>query len=190
MHPHVTAVLTRLDRSRAAVREAVARVPPQARATRPGRDRWSVDEILEHLAIVDTRFDAIVGQAIAQARAAGLGPEGGDLVPLADAVRTRIDDRGEKREAPENMVPTGSLRADAAMAAWDEARERFRSTLIAADGLALGQVHAEHRRWGSLTRAYQWADVLASHELRHAAQIADLVAELSSGAHGRGGAGS
>jgi hypothetical protein len=148
-----------------------------------------VDEILEHLAIVDAQFDAIVGKTIAQARAAGLGPEGGDLVPLAEPVRTRIDDRSEKREAPENMVPTGSVHADAAMAAWEEARERFRSTVIAADGLALGQVLAEHRRWGPLT-VYQWAEVLASHETRHAAQIGDLAAELVSGVQGRGGASS
>jgi hypothetical protein len=189
MHPHVTAVLSRLDRSRAAVREAVARVPPQVRATRPGPDRWSADEILEHLAIVDARFDAIVGEAIAQARAAGLGPESGELVLLADAMRARIDDRSEKRQAPENMVPSGSLHADAAVAAWDLAHEQFRATVIEADGLALSRVLAEHRRWGSLS-VYQWVDVLARHETRHAAQIGDLAAELSSSAHGGGGASS
>jgi hypothetical protein len=177
MHSYLTEVLAGLDDSHATVTHALDLVPPALRATKPGPNRWSVDEIVEHLALVNARFDATVGEAIARARQAGLGPEASPRVPLADVIHGRLRDRSERREAPENMIPTGALHGAAAVAAWETSRQRFRDTVTAADGLALGTVMAEHRRWGPLT-AYQWAEVMASHEKRHAAQIEEAAAQL------------
>ena len=177
MHPHLAEVFVLLDESRDALRAAVARVPAEARPRRPAADRWSVNEVIEHLALVEARFAAQVSAAIDQARAAGLGPERDPRVPLDATLRRRLADRTERRQAPEGAVPTGTLDEQAARAALERAYETFRTALIDADGLALGTVYAEHRRWGPLT-AYQWAEVLAGHAKRHAQQIAE-VAEQS-----------
>src|SRR3954470_23020858 len=56
MHPAIMEILTRLDRSRAELREAVDRVPADQRDQAPASDRWSVAGVLEHLALVDERF--------------------------------------------------------------------------------------------------------------------------------------
>jgi hypothetical protein len=170
MHPHLVEVFALLDESRAAVRAAVEAVPPALRGRRPGAGQWSVNEVLEHLALVEERFTAMVAGALDEARRAGLGPERRPRVPLDEAIRARMRDRSERRQAPEHAVPTGTLEATAALAAMERAHDGFRSLLRGADGLALGTVVAEHRRWGPLT-AYQWAEVLAGHEKRHAAQI-------------------
>jgi hypothetical protein len=177
VHPHLQDVLTRLDASRALVAEAVARVPPAWWARTPAPGRWSVDQVLEHLALVDARFAETVGSAIAAARAAGLGPERAARVPLDDAVGHRLADRADRREAPELMVPSGTLHGEPALAAWQAAHDAFRGVLSASDGLALGAVTAVHRRWGPLT-VYQWAEVMAGHESRHAAQIGEILTEL------------
>jgi hypothetical protein len=92
-------------------------------------------------------------------------------------VRTRLADRSERRDAPKVALPTGTLDEAAAMAALEAARQQFRTAVVSADGLALGRVMAEHRRWGPLT-IYQWVEVLAGHEQRHAAQIAEVGAQL------------
>jgi hypothetical protein len=65
----------------------------------------------------------------------------------------------------------------AAWAALEHARQKFRAAVSAADGLALGTVTAAHRRWGALT-IYQWVEVLATHEARHAEQIAEVAAHF------------
>lgn len=176
MHPHLADVFQQLDASRAALRAAVAAVPPAARDRKPAGGGWSVNEVLEHLALAGERFAGSVAEAIEKARQAGLGPEQGARVPLDAAIRARVADRGEKRQAPENMLPAGRLDADAALAAMERAHDAFRRALAAADGLALSTVVADHRRWGPLT-AYQWAEVFALHEQRHAAQIVGLAAE-------------
>jgi len=159
------------------VETALAQIPPDRRAQRPGRDRWSANEILEHLALVDARFSRVVGEAIAKAREAGLGKETGPRVPLGEAVVVQMRDPDVRRDAPEGVVPEGTMEGAVALRSWHEAQHRFRETLRAADGLALSQVIEEHRRWGALT-PYQWGEVMAMHETRHAAQLSEVAKQL------------
>jgi hypothetical protein len=178
MHPHLAEVFVLLDESRDALRAAVASVPAEARVRRPGPDRWSVNEVIEHLALVEARFARDVAAAIDEAKAAGLGPESSPRVPLEETIRRRLLDRTERRQAPESAVPTGTLDQEAAWTALERAHDSFRTALTSADGLALGTVHAEHRRWGALT-AYQWAEVLAGHAKRHAQQITEAAGQAT-----------
>jgi hypothetical protein len=53
MHAHIADVLPLLDNSRSVLKSAVDRVPESLRRTRPANDRWSVAEVLEHLAKVN-----------------------------------------------------------------------------------------------------------------------------------------
>lgn len=183
MHPHLAELFAQLDASRAAVEAAVDGVPEAVRGNRPGPSRWSVNEVLEHLALVDRRFDGVVGRAIAEARDRGLGPERGARVAIPQTLVDRVVDRSDRRDAPVTTVPTGSLDHRAACAAMEDARRRFLQTLKAADGLALSEVTVEHQRWGSLT-VYQWAELLARHDTRHAAQIQEIAANLRAGPAG------
>jgi hypothetical protein len=88
-----------------------------------------------------------------------------------------IRDRSGRRKAPDAVVPTGTLDDAGAWKAVEEARQSFRARIGKADGLALGTVTAEHHRWGPLT-VYQWVEVLAGHEARHAEQVAEVAASL------------
>ena len=94
MHPALTVVLARLEQSRAALREAIARVPPHQRDQPPASDRWSVAGVLEHLALVDERSTGILGSKIAEARAA-LPPEEGDPALLPSNLEAMLTDRTE-----------------------------------------------------------------------------------------------
>jgi hypothetical protein len=86
-------------------------------------------------------------------------------------------DRSEAREAREALRPSGGLDAAAAAAELDVARDAVRQAVSLADGLALGSVSAEHRIFGSLTM-YQWVELTAAHEMRHADQIREIGAAL------------
>ena len=173
MHPHITEVFASLDESLAALRQAVDAVPPARRATRPAPDRWSVNDVLEHLVLVERSFEKTVRGAIEQARAGGLGPEQGARVPLDATIGRRLGDRSERRPAPEHALPGGHMDDATAWTELEKVRRAFRETIGGADGLALGSVTAEHRRWGPLT-VYQWVEVWAGHEQRHVQQIAEM----------------
>src|SRR6185503_7091962 len=56
MHQHLIDVLATLDASRQALRDSVAAIPDAARTARPGPDRWSPVDIIEHLSLVESRF--------------------------------------------------------------------------------------------------------------------------------------
>lgn len=177
MHPHLTDVLSRLDRSREVLRTAIDAVPEHLQRTRPSPDRWSVAEVVEHLALVDRFFAERMADAIDSARAAGVGPERQAREPLSEEILRRMADRVDRREAREAVSPSGTLSAEEAWDALDQARQQVRSVVAGADGLALGSVRAEHRAFGSLT-IYQWVELTAAHEVRHADQIREIGSAL------------
>ena len=177
MHQHLIDVLAALDASRQALRESVVSIPPAVRTARPGPGRWSPVDIVEHLALVETRFSAVVGGKIADALRAGLGPEQQARAPLPDRIRTMLGDRTGKRNAPEAAIPSGAMDEHAAWAAADTARAGFRAAVLSADGRALSGVIHEHPFFGPLN-VYQWVELIAAHEMRHVAQIREAAAVL------------
>ena len=177
MHSHLVEVLARLDDSRLVLRAAVDGVPEARRGLRPSPDRWSVAEVLEHLAKVDHLFAERIAVAVRKARAAGLASEQSARQPLPPEVVRRMQDRTERRPARDDAMPTGAVDPGTAWDDLDRAREEVRSAIVAADGLALGDVKAEHRFFGPLT-VYQWVELTAAHEIRHADQIREIGAGL------------
>lgn len=175
MHPALSDVLARLEQSRAALRDAIARVPPHLRDQPPASDRWSVAGVLEHLALVDERSIGTLGSKIAEARST-LPPEEGDPALLAPNLEAMLTDRTERRQAPAPLHPSG-LRCDEAWTRAEASRAAFVDLITAADGLALSRVIHEHQRFGALN-VYQWAGFLAAHESRHAQQLLEIASQL------------
>jgi hypothetical protein len=177
VHPYLSEALARLDESRAVLATALEEVPAPLRRTRPEPGRWSAAEVLEHLALVDRFFAGRIAASIAEARVAGLGPESGPRQMLTDDVRSRMVDRLDRRAAREAMMPIGAAEASAAWADLDRARQTVRDAVAGSDGLALGLVTAEHRFFGTLN-VYQWIELTAAHEIRHADQIREIARAL------------
>ena len=177
MHPHITDVFSKLDEARDELSAAVETVPESLRSERPADNRWSVAEVLEHVALVEQRFAGVIVDAIAKARAAGLGPEAGARAPFPEHVSGPLLDRRDRRDAPEAVQPTGTLDPVAAWAAFERSRDRLRAVVSDADGLALSQVVADHHRWGPLD-VYHWIELAAGHQRRHADQVREIAAQL------------
>ena len=175
MHTYLADVFAKLEASRAALRTAVNAVPSELRRGRPAPDRWSAVDILEHIALVEGRFTAMIAKAIDEARAAGLGEERGLRDALPPQIATVVADRVNRRNAPEPVHPSGRLTESEAWRKLDEVAAQLRSAVTAGDGLALSGVFYEHPAFGRLN-VYQWVELLAGHEMRHAAQIQELAA--------------
>jgi uncharacterized damage-inducible protein DinB len=177
VHPRFEELIRHLDRHRAELTQAVGIVPVDRVAERPGRDRWSVAEILEHLAIVERRLSIGLAREIATARRAGLGPET-ETTSVMDMLNLdRLLDRTNKLTSGEASQPTGIQKAEESLVALRDQRVEFKHALQEADGLALGQLSLPHPRFGQLN-GYQWVLFAGAHEGRHAAQIREVVQQL------------
>jgi hypothetical protein len=181
MHPRSEEVLNYLDQTRAELRAAVDSIPPSARSTRPAADQWSAAQILDHLAITQSRVAAGVSKWIAEAQANGLAPENSTTSVLNTIPVERILDRSQKVQAPEAIVPRADVDAETAWFEFEQARERLRAAFLSGDGLALEQVIQPHPVLGPINM-YQWVMFNGSHEARHTLQIREIAGSLNSAA--------
>src|SRR5882724_8990559 len=72
---------------------------------KPGPDRWSVAEVVEHLALAE---DMLRGMTQEQAMKGPAAPDR-DLKKTDDAVLAMIPDRSHKAQAPEPLKPTNKF---------------------------------------------------------------------------------
>jgi len=187
MHPRIEEVLNYLDAERGALREAVELVSPEFRDQAPGPDRWSVAQVLQHLAIIEKRIAMGMTKWIGDARAGGLGPEIETSSILNSLPLQLIADRSQRRNAPEEVRPRGDIDAASAWTALEQTRAALRAAILAGDGRALSEVVQPHPVLGPIN-LYQWALFVGSHETRHTGQVREIAAQLNAGSNTAAGA--
>jgi uncharacterized damage-inducible protein DinB len=185
MHPRTEEVIKYLDAERSKLREAVELVPLALRDQSPGTDRWSVAQVLQHLAIIEKRIGRGMIKWIADARAGGLGPEIETSSILNSLPLQLIADRSQPRNAPEEVRPRGDIDAASAWTALEQTRAALRTAILAGDGLALSAVVQPHPVLGPIN-LYQWALFVGSHETRHTGQVIEIAEQLSADATAAG----
>jgi uncharacterized damage-inducible protein DinB len=174
MHPRIKEVVEALDSRRAELARAVNEVPTSARGRRPSEDRWSVAEVLEHLALVEENIPQRVKALVTEQRT---NPER-ESTSIAETIDSAFMlDRSKKRVAREAMQPRSGVDAAAAWTRLERARQVTHETLRELDGVALSDVSAPHPALGPLN-GYQWFLFLAAHEGRHTAQIREITAAI------------
>ena len=162
-----------MDEQRAALLRAVADFSDSDWTRRPAADRWSVGDVCEHLHRVERGCARLVAKRGAEAREAGHPAETEDGSVLESLAFARLDDRSDRREAPERVAPEGGWSREAALAALEHSRAELRGAIAAADGLALQSVRHEHPRLGDID-LYQWILFVGAHEARHLSQIVEI----------------
>jgi len=182
-HPRAREVFDYLVTARAHLADSVRTVPERARDARIEPDRWSVAEILEHVARVNQSIARLITKRVTEAKDKGLAADAETTSILWTLDVMRVLDRRERVEAVEALQPADRLSAEAAWQAVERADAAVQDAVIAADGLALATIAHPHRQLGPLN-LYQWVAFAAAHEFRHAAQIRDLAA--SAGRRSRG----
>ena len=177
----VESIIAELAADRAALRAAVDAVPHADRARRPGPGRWSVADVIEHLAIVEERAVGILRDLATKAPARATG---GDTPGYVRFDRTLLRDRAQRVEAPEPIRPSGGMDADAAWERLERSREALVTALREAADRDLGAVERMHPRLGALT-GWQWVAALGGHEERHAAQVREIAGQLATAGDAR-----
>ena len=156
---------TVLEDGRLFVLEAVRDVSAEHAATKPGPDRWSVLECMEHIVIVEERF-------------MGWIMSGREIMPDSNFEKeTRLSnmvvDRSFKAIAPEAARPDGRFQTiEEAVEAFNAARDRT-ARMVEERGAELYKVGVTHPRFGDMN-GVELVHILTGHAKRHAAQIREV----------------
>lgn len=176
MHPRTQELIAYLNTRRASLREAVDAVPETLRSQQPDADTWSVAQVIEHLALVEQRFEKMLADRLAEARARGVAPERETSSVVGSYNVAPVLDRSTKHQAPDVVKPANTD-WKTAWAKLEDARRAFIGVFESGDGLALGDIVHTHPRLGALN-LYQWGVWLGGHEARHTEQIREIAATV------------
>lgn len=178
MHPRLEELSHFLATTRGALRQTLDQVPFDLRERRPATDRWSVAEILNHLARLEMRLTNLFASRVEDAKSNGIAVEHETSSVLDREWVDLVLDRSRQVVAIEAVRPAGAQNASDAFAELEIARAAFLEFLTSADGLALGTLVFPHPALGQLN-LYQWIAFIGAHEARHTAQIREVVSQLT-----------
>jgi uncharacterized damage-inducible protein DinB len=138
---------------------------------KPGPDRWSIAQVMEHIAAAE---DYIRGMVVEKVMAAPAVPDR-DLKKTDDAVMAMIPDRSQKAQAPEPLVPTNRFGSyDGSLKHFVASRATTEEFLKTTPGL---RDHAVDSPMNMKLDGYQFILLIAAHSERHTKQILEVKAD-------------
>jgi hypothetical protein len=138
---------------------------------KPGPDRWSIAEVIEHLTIVEQWIQRGLFDQFTSAPAPD--PKR-DVAAIDSMLMTQMPDRTTKAKAPEFAQPTGKGSPAETIQKFTGARTA--TTQFSKSQSDLRGHIMQHPFFGPLD-GYQWLIMIAAHTERHAKQIAEVKAD-------------
>ena len=145
---------------------------------KPGPDRWSIAENLDHIVTVQER---VLGPVLDQLANAPAPPEGFARAAVDSVVIHHLSSRLKKFQAPEIVRPLGEIQPPELLqrlaANYASLRERLESTPgLRQHVLPSPPLKAVSQGAYDLMDGYQWILAAAAHTERHAKQILEVTA--------------
>ena len=161
-----------LETTRQAVLDATAGLSEAQWNFKSAPDRWSVAEVVEHIAAAEDFLMAMVTNQVMKGPAR---PAGDDVKAIDDMVVAKIPDRSKKAQAPEPLKPTNRFGSpQASLKHFTDARAQTEAFLKTHDDL---REHAIDSPMGKKLDGYEWVLFVAGHSERHTKQINEVKAD-------------
>jgi hypothetical protein len=159
-----------LQQTRDGVVAAVKGLSEAQMKFKAGPDRWSVGEVLEHIALVE---DGIFQNVTNKVMKSPAGAADRDFAKTDANVLAMLPDRSIKRQAPPPFVPAGRWKPEEALDHFLKSRANTIAFLESTPDL---RAHVGDSPLGPLD-AYEWVLFMAGHSERHTKQILEVKAD-------------
>lgn len=161
---------------RARLRATLGEISSEETTALPDGEKWSIQQIVEHLSMVDFGISRICAKLLEEAKAAGTPSDG------SFALSTEFGERAAeiamlRVEAPERVQPTGNVPISEALERMGANREAFGSMRSDLERYDISGPKFPHPFFGDLT-AGEWLVMAGLHEQRHTKQIERLAAKI------------
>ena len=168
------AALAYLQKTEAGVIEGARGLSVAQLNFKPAPDRWSVAEVLEHIASTE---DFLMGMVHEQVMKGPARPAGEDVKAIDAFVLKAIPDRSNKLQAPEPLKPNNRYGSPKdTLAHFEESRAKTIAFLNDTKDL---RDHAIDSPLGKKLDGYQWILFIAAHSERHTKQLLEVKADPS-----------
>src|SRR5438445_9001620 len=138
---------------------------------KPAPDRWSVAQVMEHIAAAEDFIRATLKEKVMMAPA---GDAGRDVKKNDEAVMMMVPDRTTKAQAPEPLVPSNRFGSpEGSVKHFVESRAATEDFLKTTTGL---RDHVTDSPLGKLD-GYEFVLFIAAHSERHTKQINEVKAD-------------
>jgi hypothetical protein len=143
---------------------------------KPAPDRWSVAEVVEHLAAAEDMLRGMTQEQVMKTPAIP-ARDPAELKKIDDGVLAQVPDRSHKLQAPEPLKPTNRFGSPAdAEAHFIESRATTEQFLKTTPDL---RAHAVDSPMGMKLDGYEWVLLIAAHSERHTKQILEVKADAN-----------
>jgi len=160
-----------LQQTRDGVTAAVKGLSEAQLKFKPGPDRWSVAEVLEHITLVE---DSIFQNVTEKVMKAPAGAPDRDTAKIDALILAALPDRSNKRQAPPQFVPTGRWTEEETLDHFLKSRAKTIQFLESTPDL---RAHVVDSPLGQPMDAYEWLLFMAGHSERHTKQILEVKAD-------------
>ncbi|MEP6787611.1 MAG: DinB family protein [Acidobacteriota bacterium] len=143
-------------------------ISPNEATALPEGEKWSIQQIAEHVSMVDNGAARICAKLLGAAKAAGV-PSNGFALSTEFGEKT-VAVAGIKVEAPERVHPTGEVTIADAVDRMTANRPSFDAMRDDLERYDLSDSKFPHPFFGDMTAA-EWLVVAGGHEMRHTMQI-------------------
>ena len=162
------------DAIRGKLKETVAALTEEQLDARPDGEKWSVKQIVEHVAMVNDGVVRICSKLLSKAEAAGHAATGFSI--SSEFLEKAMGSADAKLEAPEIVRPGAAPLADS-LAKLDAATETLKVLREKFEKFDGTDPKFPHPYFGDLS-AQEWFVLSGAHEGRHLRQIRHIVEKL------------
>lgn len=171
IYTSISQIFQTIDETRERFYERVEGLSDEQLNSRPAPDAWSVREIVEHLAKIESLLLGMMKMMLTKAENVSQKSDGAhaEIKPFSlDELIERA--RNEKYRAPESATPSGKAQPSDLLAQLRRSREELHNLSPRIEAIDLSNVTYSHPAFGPLN-FYQWLAFIGVHEERHLRQI-------------------
>jgi len=165
------------DKIRENLKATIEGLTDEQAAAAPEGEKWSLAQLVEHIAIVEDGMTGICAKLLLRAQAENKTSDG--AAKMSENFLTKaVEIANLKVEAPERVRPTGTKTVAESLARMEENRENLKKLRPLFESVDGTQHKFPHPFFGDLT-AHEWLALVGGHELRHLKQIKNLLEKIN-----------
>ncbi len=155
------------------LKQLIATIPSEKMSVLPEAEKWTVADIVEHIAMVDEGMMKICSKLLKKAEEAG-DVSDGSVAISDDFLQKGVEISAIKVEAPSFVHPSGQKTIAESLARLDETADQLAEIRPLFESLGGANFKFPHPFFGEIT-AHEWLALKGGHEMRHIKQIQNVL---------------